>query len=54
MIEDISLSVRKLLKITSLYPIIGHTITRKLLLIRLKIKYNVFILQDYVIQFFTQ
>jgi len=54
MTEEISLPIRKLLKNTLLYPIVGHTKTRKLLLNELKNKYNVIVLWYHVIQFFTQ
>jgi hypothetical protein len=51
MAEEIGLSIRKLPKNISLNPIVGQTKTRKLLLIGLKTKHNVTILQHYVIQF---
>jgi len=52
--EEISLLIKKLLKNILLYTIVGHTKIRKLLLTRLKIKYNAFILLDHIIQFFIQ
>ena len=53
MMEEIGLPIRKLSLNTSLYPIVGQTKTRKFLLTRMKIKYNVTILWYHVIQFFT-
>ena len=53
MTEDISLPIRKLLKNTSLYPIVAHTKTMKLLLIRLKTEHNTILLRDHITQFFT-
>jgi hypothetical protein len=50
----ISLSIRKLQKNTLLYPIIGRTKTRKLVLTIMKIKYNALVLRDHIIQFFTR
>ena len=54
MAKEIGLPIRKLLKNTSLYSIVGETKTRKLLHTRLKTKHNVTILQHHVIKFFTQ
>ena len=51
MVEKIGLPIRKLPNNISLNPIVGQTKTRKLLLIGLKTKHNVTILQHYVIQF---
>ena len=53
MVEEIGLSIRKLLKKTSLYPIMGQTKIMKLLLTKLKTKDNVTILYHHIIQFFT-
>jgi hypothetical protein len=44
MVEEIGLPIRKLLKKTSLYPIMGQTKIMKLLLTKLKTKDNVIIL----------
>jgi hypothetical protein len=52
MTKEVSLPIRKLLKNTSFYPIMGNTKIRKILLTELKTKHNVFILRDHVIQFF--
>jgi hypothetical protein len=54
MVGEIGLPIRKLSKSTSLYPIIGQTKTRKILLTELETKHNVNILWHHVIQFFTQ
>jgi hypothetical protein len=54
MVDDINVSIRKILKYTPLYPIVGHTKTRKLLLTRMRTKYNALILRDYIVQFFTR
>jgi hypothetical protein len=42
--EKINLSIKKLPKNTSLYPIIGHIKTKKLLLTGLKTKHNALVL----------
>jgi hypothetical protein len=42
--EKISFSIRKILENTLLYPIVGQTKTRKLLLIEFKTKHNVIVL----------
>jgi hypothetical protein len=44
MVEEIGLPIRKLSKNIPLYPIMGQTKTRKLLLIKLETKQNVTIL----------
>jgi hypothetical protein len=44
MAEEIDLSIRKLLKNTSIYLVVGQTKTKKLLLTGLKTKHNVIIL----------
>jgi hypothetical protein len=44
MAKEIGLPIRKLLKNTSLYPVVGQTKTRKFLLSELKTKYNVTVL----------
>jgi hypothetical protein len=44
MVEEIGFPIKKLPKNTSLYPIVGQTKTRKLLLIGMKTKHNVIIL----------
>ena len=54
MVEEIDLPIRKLLENTSLYPIIGQTKTKKLLLSWLKAKHNVTVLWDNIMQFFTR
>ena len=54
MAEKIGFPIRKLLENSLLYPIMGQTKTRKLLLIGLKTKHNVIILCHHVIQFFTR
>jgi hypothetical protein len=53
MTEEIGLSIRKFPENTWLYLIMGQTKTKKLLLTELKIKHNVIVLRDHVIQFFT-
>ena len=52
--EKIGLLIKKLPENTSLYPIIDQTKTRKLLLTRIKTKYNVIVLRHHIIQFFTR
>jgi len=54
MAEKIGLPIRKLPKDTSLYPIIGQTKTRKLLLTWLKTKHNVIVLWYNIMKFFTR
>jgi len=44
MADDISLPIKNILKNTLLYLIIDHTKIRKLLLIKMKTKYNALIL----------
>jgi hypothetical protein len=46
MVEEIGFPRRKLLENTSLYPIVGQSKIKKILLTRLKTKYNVNILQQ--------
>jgi len=54
MVEEIDLPIRKLLENTSLYPIVGQTKTRKLLLTGLETKHNITVLWDHIMQFFTR
>jgi len=44
MAEEIGLRIKKLPKNTSLYPVVGQTKTKKLLLTELKTKHNVTVL----------
>jgi hypothetical protein len=41
MVEEIGLPIRKLLENTLIYPVIGQTKTRKLLLVGLETKHNI-------------
>ena len=54
MVEEIDLPIRKLLENTSLYPIVGQTKTRKLLLTGLETKHNITVLWHHIMQFFTR
>jgi len=53
MTEEVSFSIRKLPENISLYLIVDHTKTRKLLLTNLKSKYNVIELWHHIKQFLT-
>ena len=54
MTKEIDFPMKKLPENTSLYLIMGHTKTRKLLLTELKTKHNVIVLRHHDIQFFTR
>jgi len=54
MVEEIDISMWKLLENTMLNPIVGQIKIRKLLLTRLKIKHNITLLRHHVTQFPTQ
>lgn len=53
MTDDISLLIKKIPKYIAFYPIMSHTKTTKLLLTKMRTKYNALILRNYIIKFVT-